>query len=391
MPVFVFGAGEGSRTLVLCLEGRCTTVVLHPHRRAGIRTRTKSSQRTRATVTLLSAVILILIDFPLLVNLVIYYNKLMDLRKIIFHFNILAQCRKYGLSLWQCPQFLFLIMGLVIICSSLATYAIGSKYIEDPLIVALIVLVLSAILFIIAAIITRSFERLAEANRMKSEFVSIVSHQLRSPLSNLKWVIELLMSGRISKVTPKQSEYFKILKENSERMEELVSDLLIVSRIEQGKLPPKKEWISLKNLIEKLIREIEVFAKASNVKIEFNSEKNLPQIFADPSQLKLVIENLLDNAVRYIKGKGKVKIKLEKRGKNLYFEIKDNGVGIPKTDQKYIFQKFFRSGNIMRQQTEGSGLGLYIAKSIINKTGGEIGFSSQEEKGSTFWFTLPIK
>jgi len=167
--------------------------------------------------------------------------------------------------------------------------------------------------------------------------------------------------------------------------------LLIVSRIEQGKLPPKKEWISLKNLIEKLIREIEVFAKASNVKIEFNPEKNLPQIFTDPSQLKLVIENLLDNAVRYIKGKGKVKIKLEKRGKNLYFEIKDNGVGIPKTDQKYIFQKFFRSGNIMRQQTEGSGLGLYIARSIINKAGGEIGFSSQEDKGSTFWFTLPIK
>jgi len=315
----------------------------------------------------------------------------MKFKEVLSQLNIPVQCKKYGLSLWQCPQFLFLIMGLAIICSSLATYAIGSKYIEDPLLVALIVLMLSAILFIIAVIITRSFERLAEANRMKSEFVSIVSHQLRSPISNLKWVIELLMSGRISKVTPKQLEYFRILKENSGRMEELVSDLLIVSRIEQGKLPPKKEWISLKNLIEKLIREIEVFAKASNVKIEFNPEKNLPQIFTDPSQLKLVIENLLDNAVRYIKGKGKVKIKLEKRGKNLYFEIKDNGVGIPKTDQKYIFQKFFRSGNIMRQQTEGSGLGLYIARSIINKAGGEIGFSSQEDKGSTFWFTLPIK
>ena len=315
----------------------------------------------------------------------------MDFKNILSQLNILAQCKRYGLSLWQCPQFLFLIMGIIIIGSTLTAYAIGTRYIEEPELVALIVLLITAILFIIAAIITRSFERLAEASRMKSEFISIVSHQLRSPLSNLRWAIELLMSGRLGKIEEKQTEYFRILKENSGRMGELVSDLLIVSRIETATLPQKRKEISLEDLIKKLISEFEPFAQASNVEIEFKSEENLPKILADPSQIRLVVENLLDNAVRYIKDRGKVKMLLSRRGQNLYFEIEDNGVGIPKEDQKYIFQKFFRSENVLKYQTQGSGLGLYISKAIVERSGGKIGFKSQEGIGSTFWFTLPIK
>ncbi len=315
----------------------------------------------------------------------------MNLKGFCEQLNVSSQCRKYGLSLWQCPQFLFLVMGLIIIGSSLTVYAIGNRFIEDPTLVALLVLFISAILFVVATIITRSFERLAEASRMKSEFVSVVSHQLRSPLSNLKWVIEFLMSGRVGSVTEKQLEYFKILKENGDRMTELVSDLLIVSRIEQGRLPLKKEKISLDDLVGEVIREMEIFARASNVEIDSKSEKNLPPIVTDYFQLKLVIVNLLDNAIRYVKGKGRVEIILEKKNKNLHFEVKDNGVGIPQDDKKYIFQKFFRSGNVLRHQTKGSGLGLYIAKSIVEKLGGKIGFSSRESVGSTFWFNLPVK
>ena len=312
-------------------------------------------------------------------------------KEIISQLNPVGQCRKYGLSLWQCPQLLFLIMGIIIITSTLTAYVIGNRYVDDPYTVTLIVLLITALLFIIAVIITRSFERLAEANRMKSEFVNVVSHQLRSPISNLKWVTDLLLSGRLSSVSEKQLEYFKILKENSDRMAELVSDLLIVSKIEQQKLPLRKEKISIKDLVERTIKETEIFAKASNVRIEFNSEKTLPKILADSDQLKLVIDNFLDNAIRYSRSKGKIQINLKNKSNNIYFEIKDSGVGIPKKDQKYIFQKFFRSENVMRYQTEGSGLGLYIAKSIIGKSGGKIGFKSQEGIGSTFWFTLPVR
>ena len=315
----------------------------------------------------------------------------MNLKKFFDQFNIPVECKKYGLPLWQCPHFLFLVMGTIIIVSTLVFYAIGSRYIEDPQVVALVVLLVTAILFTIVVIITRSFERLAEANRMKSEFISVVSHQLRSPLSNLRWAIELLTSGRVNGVSEKQLEYYKILRENSARMRELISDLLTVSRIETEKLPLKKKEISLEDLIRKIIEELEVFIKASNVKVEFRVKENLPKVFADPSQIRLAIESLLDNAIRYIKEKGRVEIKLEKIDKHCRFEIKDTGVGIPKEDQKYIFQKFFRSENVMKYQTQGSGLGLYIAKSVVEKSGGKIGFKSQEDIGSTFWFTLPIK
>lgn len=305
--------------------------------------------------------------------------------------NIPAQCKKYGLSLWQCPSFLFLIMGIIIITSTLIAYAIGTRYIKDPEIVALIVLILTGILFIVAFIITQNFERLAEASRMKSEFISVVSHQLRSPLSNLKWTLELLISGKLGKIEEKQIEYFKILKENSERMQELISDLLTVSRIETATLPLKKKEFSLEELTKELILEFGPLIRASNVEVKFEAQEDLPKVFADPNQIRLAIENLLDNAIRYIKEKGQVLIKLEKRKKDLYFEIKDNGVGIPKKDQKYIFQKFFRSENVLKYQTQGSGLGLYISKAIVERSGGKIGFKSEENKGSTFWFTLPLK
>jgi len=315
----------------------------------------------------------------------------MNFRKILEQLNLPFQCKKYGLPLWECPQFIFLIMGLIIIGSTLLTYAIGTKYVEDPYTVALVVIVITLILLILAYIITRSFERLAEANRMKSEFVSIVSHQLRSPLSNLKWTLDLLLSERVDLDEKKELEYIKILEENTQRMGNLISDLLIVSRIEQGRFAPRIESISFNELINKVIEETSVFSKATNAEISFKSEESLPKIFCDPSQIKMVITNLLDNAIRYTRSRGKIEIRLFKKGKDLYFEIKDNGVGIPKEDYKYIFQKFFRSQNVLKEQTNGSGLGLYIAKSIIDKAGGRAGFKSQEGIGSTFWFSLPLK
>jgi len=292
----------------------------------------------------------------------------MSFKDILNQLDIPAQCKKCGLSLWQCPHFLFLVMGVIIIGSTFFSYFIGSRYIDDPQMVLLSTLLITAILFILAVIITRSFETLAEANRMKSEFVSVVSHQLRSPLSNLRWAIELLMSGRTDSVTGKQLEYLEILKENSARMSELVSDLLIVSRIETAKIPFKKQEFVLEDLIKKLIQDFGPFARASNVEIKFEPEKDLPKVFSDPHQIRLAIENLLDNAIRYIKEKGQVEIKLKKQDENFYFEVKDAGVGIPQKDQKYIFQKFFRSENVMRYQTQGSAVWGYTSlKPLLNE------------------------
>jgi signal transduction histidine kinase len=312
----------------------------------------------------------------------------MSLKEITAQLNIFAQCRKYGVPFWQCPQFLFLVMGLIIMGSTLGAYAIGNHYVQDPQMVALIVLFVTAVLFIIAATISRSFERLAEASRMKSEFVSIVTHQLRSPLTNLKWGIDFLTSEVES--SEKQKDYLKILKENTTRMGELIDNLLIVSRMDQGRFPTKKTETSLEDLTRELIEGSQSYALASHVKVDFKSQKKLPKILIDPAQMKIVIENLLNNSIRYTKNKGKVEVRLQKKDNDLFFEVKDNGAGIPKEDQKYIFQKFFRASNASRYQPQGTGLGLFITKSIIENFGGEISFKSEEGKGSTFWFTLPI-
>lgn len=314
------------------------------------------------------------------------------LKKSLSQLNLPAQCRRYGLSLWQCPQFLFLVMGAVIIITAIVSYLIGSRYITEPSLVALIDITVTTSLFIISFIITRSFEKLAEASQMKTEFIDIVSHQLRSPLTNLKWGIEFLGLGKMDLPSAKKKEYFNNLQENVARMIELVDDLLVVSRIEQGTIQTIRKEVCLEDMIKKLIARSSIFADASNVKIKLYPQKNVPRAFIDLSQIKLVIENLIDNAIRYTRGKGDIEIYIEKNNKKeVLVKIKDSGVGIPEKDKRFIFQKFYRASNVLKQQTRGSGLGLFVVKSIIKKAKGRIWFESQEGKGTTFFFTLPTK
>lgn len=318
----------------------------------------------------------------------------MNFREIIEQLNIRKQCKKYGLSIWRCPQFVFLIMGVIIVFSTLFTYAISSKFIEDPLLISLIVIFLTWLLLILSYLVTQSFERLAEASRMKIEFLTIMSHQIRAPFANMRWVTDLLLSKKsnISKNKEQEEEYLLILRENSQRLEELINKIITVSKIEQGKFPLRKDFFDFKELINKVILEFKSYAEASNVKVIFDNSQQLPKILGDASQIREVVENFVDNAIKYTKDKGEVKISLSKvkSNKDVHFEIKDSGVGIPKEDQKYIFQKFFRSKSAMKHQTQGSGLGLFIVKSIIESHNGKVGFVSEEGKGTTFWFTLPV-
>ena len=326
--------------------------------------------------------------FPLYFNLL--YNSRMR-QGFLDSLNIAKQCKKYGLSLWQCPQFLFMVLGVVVISSSLATYFIGSRFSENPEMVVLIVLIVAAVLITIGFIITQSFERLAEVVRLKAEFISIVSHQLRAPLANLRWIIDLLISGKVEQVPEKQTNYLQILRENGQRMEGLVSDLLTVSRIESNEFLFKKEKASLAELVQKTIAWLDPLARASNVEVKLSLADNLPEALFDPFQIGQVVENLLDNAIRYTKGRGSVSVTINRKSNHLYFEVTDNGIGISPDDYKYIGQKFFRGRNAFRHQAQGSGLGLYIAKAIVEKSGGKLSFKSKEGEGSTFWFTLPLK
>jgi two-component system phosphate regulon sensor histidine kinase PhoR len=318
----------------------------------------------------------------------------MTLLDILQQFNVQAQCRRYGVPLFQCPHFLFVIMGGIIIVSSLFTYAVGIRYVEDPQLVALGVLFLAFILLVVGFSIVQGFERLAEASRLKSEFISIVSHQLRTPLTNLRWSSDMLLSGRLDGITEKQKEYFRIIDENTARMNGLVQDLLMVSRIEQGRLPKHPQEIFLPTFIQDIMKRFEHSAEVSQIRVALHGNSDnadIQKVVTDPSQLKIIIENLIENAIRYSVPGGEVNITISKRNNDIKIEVQDTGIGIPAQDQKFIFQKFFRADNARTQQPTGTGLGLHITKMLVQNLGGQIGFYSQENKGSTFWFTIPIK
>lgn len=312
------------------------------------------------------------------------------MKKIIQQLNLIQQCRQYNLPLWQCPSFLIILTGFITIIAMVSTYFVAIKF-TSPEIVALIVIGVTALLTIINYLIIQGFDKLAEANRLKTEFVSIASHQLRTPLTGIKWAINLMTQKGDNQLTKEQLERLKTIEESNQRMIDLVNDLLNVSRIEQRRLGLKLQEVDLGETLKEIVDEYVVVTNATNTSLSLSLEKDLPKTKADFQGIKLVIHNLIDNAIRYSKPKGKIEVKLIRQKNFLRCEIKDWGVGIPERDKKNIFKKFFRSQNVMKHQTEGTGLGLFIAKAIINASGGNINFKSQEHEGSTFWFELPIK
>ncbi|KKT29140.1 hypothetical protein A3G55_04590 [Candidatus Giovannonibacteria bacterium RIFCSPLOWO2_12_FULL_44_25] len=302
--------------------------------------------------------------------------------------NLKKVCSEYRVGLWQCPQFLFLIMGIIIILAMLVTYVVASRY-QEPELAALTVLVLTAILFALGNLVVKAFEKVALSSRSKSEFISIMSHQLRSPLSAIKWQLSLLLQGQSSKAYS-TGNYLETIMQQNDRMIRAVNDLLEVNRIEDNDLILRPQKFSLKNLTSKIIEEYNKYASAYNAQISLLADGELPEVFADEERIGRVTEHLLDNAIRYSINGGKITISLENKENKILWKISDEGHGISPAEQKRVFEKYFRSPSAARYQTGGSGVGLFIAKAIIQQSGGEIGFSSQESKGSTFWFSLPI-
>ena len=174
-------------------------------------------------------------------------------------------------------------------------------------------------------------------------------------------------------------------------MTRLINDLLDVARIDQNRLIFKRGLVDIVAVTKSVVKQSAGNLKAKNVELIFDDKKKLPTIYCDEQKIQMVIDNLLSNSIKYTLGHSKIEIKLYKKDKNIVFKIKDGGVGIPHEQQYRVFEKFFRSDNIVKYQTDGTGLGLYIAKSIIEQMGGKIWFVSEEGLGSVFSFTLPVK
>lgn len=240
----------------------------------------------------------------------------------------------------------------------------------------------------------RTMTHMDEISRMKSEFVSIVSHQLRTPLSAIKWFLETLIENkRQDPMSDRQKDYLQQAYQSNERMILLINDLLSVSRLESGKMAEKDmNPIQVVDTFNSVVEELQAFARANNVEIQVNLDKNtLPAVRTDENHIRQVIQNITSNAIKYTRGKQTVTINGTIEGDKVIFSVTDQGIGINEEDKKRLFDPFFRADNALATQAEGSGLGLYICKLLLEFNNGAIWFESQEGVGSTFYFSLPIE
>lgn len=228
-------------------------------------------------------------------------------------------------------------------------------------------------------------------DKLKSEFISIAAHQLRTPLAAIKWVIQMVLTGDVGAINEEQKEILTKGYKSNERIIELVNDMLNVSRIEEGRFGYSFEKGDILKELEVVIDSLDPKIKEKNIKLITNKPEKVPEVYMDPTKIILVLQNLIENAVKYTPDFGKIEVIIEVGEKMLKVHIKDSGVGIPKEDQAKLFSKFFRAKNVIRMQTEGSGLGLFMVRNIIQKHGGDIVFVSEEGVGTEFIFTLPIE
>lgn len=227
-----------------------------------------------------------------------------------------------------------------------------------------------------------------EVEQMKNQFISMVSHQLRTPLTSVRWYSGMLLQGK-EPLTEKQKENASIIHETSVRLAELVTDLLSISRMESGRVQFAPVEGDLVGLIEGVVKELAPLAQQGQVEVEFMHDQLAPFEF-DPKLLKEVTLNLLSNAIKYTPPQGKAWVKVKADTKKVVVEVGDTGMGIPEAAQKDVFKRFYRAQNVVDREIEGTGLGLAVARMMVEKWGGKIWFESAERKGSKFYFTIPL-
>lgn len=238
--------------------------------------------------------------------------------------------------------------------------------------------------------ITKDITERKRVDRVKSEFVSLASHQLRTPLAIMSWYSEMLLNEKTGKLNVEQKKYLDVIYTTNQQLGRLVNVLLDVSRIEIGTLGINPRPTNLVDLANNALSELQPQIRNKKLKIEKNYDKEPPIINVDSNIMQIIFRNLLSNAVKYTPEGGRVKLLIKKQKSDVLIEISDSGYGIPRTQQSQIFSKFFRGDNIKEKAPDGNGLGLYIVRSVLEESGGKIWFESKENKGTTFHILIPL-
>jgi len=224
----------------------------------------------------------------------------------------------------------------------------------------------------------------------QADFVSMVTHQIRTPLAGIKWTLSMLLNEELGPINKDQKEWILQAFKSNEEVVQLIDEILTAFRLDNDGLEIHRRETDLVNLFEEIIDHVGMVAKHQNVEVVFKDKgKEVEPIAVDSEKIGIVFRNLLENAVRYSRKGGKVTVDIIEQEGQLKVSVEDNGIGIRKEDRGNIFKRFFRAKNAFKVHKDGTGLGLYISKSIVEKHGGQIWFESEEGKGTTFYFTLP--
>ncbi len=241
-------------------------------------------------------------------------------------------------------------------------------------------------------VIDRDVTKAKAVDRMKTEFVSLASHQLRTPLSAIRWMLEMLIDGELGEMNPEQKDILEQTLESNSRMIMLVNNLLNVASLDKGTLVHETQILDLNKLSRSIMKEMKPLVDQKKIKLELINEvedAKSSEALVDENVFTQVLENLISNAIKYTPKGGKIMVRITANTRHVQCEVVDNGLGIPKLEQARVFKQFFRASNVVKTDTQGSGLGLYIVKLMVEFSGGSIGFRSKENRGTTFWFKLP--
>ncbi len=234
-------------------------------------------------------------------------------------------------------------------------------------------------------------ENLKNSIAVKSDLISISAHQLRTSLSALKWIFRMFLDKEVGSITSEQDGLLQKAYQSNERMITLVNDMLTLSHVEDSALKFKMEEVDILNLTEETLFEFSGETHKKNIEIIFiKPSEAIPLVTCDKEMVRVVLQNLIENAIKYSVSGDKVFCSLHNKENSLEISIRDTGIGIPKEEQESIFNKFFRAANAKAKEEIGSGLGLYTVKNIVEHHKGKIWFESSSE-GTTFFVVLPIK
>ncbi len=240
-------------------------------------------------------------------------------------------------------------------------------------------------------IILHNITREKQIEKTKNNFVTVSAHQLRTPLSAIRWSLERLSQSKAGKLTEEQKELLGRVSKENKRMVSVVNELLNLVKIEEGRYLYKFNSFSIEKLVQSVVEYYEELIKGKEIKFEFQVlDRKMSKVKIDAGKIEIVIRALIDNAIRYTFPGGTIKIALGSKKKEIEFSIMNTGIGIPKDQQQNIFKKFFRASNAMKMDTEGNGNQLFIARNIIEAHKGKIWFESEEDKRTIFYFNLPL-